>query len=50
MFKGGFRDETKGRPTSPFSLKFCIFFYEILRKIKSIYMAGKWANVSATPF
>ena len=49
MFKGGFRDGRRGRPTSPFSLKLYIF-YGILRKIKSIYIAGKWANVSATPF
>ena len=28
----------------PFSLKFCIIDYRILRKVKSIYVAGKWAS------
>ena len=28
----------------PFSLKFCIIDYRILRKVKSIYVAGKWTS------
>ena len=35
---------------TPFSLKFCIIFYGTLRKIKGIYIVGKWASVPVTPF
>ena len=33
-----------------FLLKFCIILVEVLRKIKIIFIAGKWASVPATSF
>ena len=34
----------------PFSFESLNYFYIILRKIKRIYIAGKWASILATPF
>ena len=43
--KGGFSGGLRGHP---FYLKFVIS--RILRKMTSIYIAGKWATVLAYPF
>ena len=48
--KGRFRGEPRGAEATPFSLKFCIIVNRIFRKIKSIYIAGKWASVPITIF
>ena len=41
---------TRPRCLLPKVLKFCIIFVEVLRKIKIIYIAGKWESVKATSF
>ena len=37
MSKGGFRDGRRGRPTSPFSLKFYIFLWNYQKNKKYLY-------------
>ena len=49
-FKGGFRSRPRGLQPPLFLWKNVLFFYRILRKIKSIYIANKGKSVPATPF
>ena len=39
----------RGR-SHPFFSEILYYFYRILRKKKSIYIAGKWASIPVTPF
>ena len=39
----------RGGRAHPFFFEIKYYFYRILRKTKSIYIAGKWASVPATP-
>ena len=41
---------TRGGRAHPFSFEILYYFYRILRKTTSIYVAGKWASVPPTPF
>ena len=34
----------------PFLFEILYYLHRILKKIKSIYIAGKWASILATPF
>ena len=40
--------EAEGAAATPFSLKFCLIVIEFSEKIKSVYVADKWASVATT--